>query len=299
VPETISAPSTGTATGVGASALAAFGWGFAGIFGSLTSTSGIILTFYRCWLGAGLIVAATLLSGRRFDWRVLRTSALGGMLLCADMVCFFSAIKLTSVAVATVIGALQPVLVMLAAGPFVGERIDRWNLAWTILAVAGVGVIVVGAGAPSGDQRLGDLLALGSLAAWAAYFVVAKRASPKMEALEYTAGVTTVAALSTTVVVLVSGQSLARVQAGDWVWIALLAVIPTGAHLLMNVAHRYLDVSISSVIASSNPIVAAVAAWIILGQSLGAVQVAGGAVGVAAIAIVAARGGQPVASPVE
>jgi drug/metabolite transporter (DMT)-like permease len=58
-------------------------------------------------------------------------------------------------------------------------------------------------------------------------------------------------------------------------------------------------VSISSVIASSNPIVAAVAAWIILGQSLGAVQVAGGAVGVAAIAIVAARGGQPVASPVE
>jgi drug/metabolite transporter (DMT)-like permease len=284
---------------LGASALAAFGWGFAGIFASLTSTSGIILTFYRCWMGAALLIGAVVLSGRRVSWRLLRTSAVGGMLLCADMVLFFSAIKLTSVAVATVIGALQPVLVMLAAGPFVGERVDRWNLAWTVLAVGGVGVIVVGAGSPSHGQATGDLLALGSLAAWAAYFVVAKRASPRVEALEYTAGVTTVAALSTTAVVLVSGQSLTRVQAGDWVWIVLLAVIPTGAHLLMNVAHRYLDVSVSSVVASSNPIVAAVAAWIILGQGLGGLQVAGGAVGVAAIGIVAARGGHPPESPVE
>ena len=75
---------------------------------------------------------------------------------------------------------------------------------------------------------------------------------------------------------LVSGESLGRVEAGDWLWIALLAVVPGGAHLAMNWAHRYVDASVSSVIGSSNPIVAAGAAVVILGQPVTIVQVACG-----------------------
>jgi drug/metabolite transporter (DMT)-like permease len=72
-------------------------------------------------------------------------------------------------------------------------------------------------------------------------------------------------------------------------WIALLSVVPTGAHLLMNWAHRYLDVSIASIIGSANPIVAAVASYVILGQRLDAIQMAGGIVGIAAITVIARR----------
>jgi drug/metabolite transporter (DMT)-like permease len=102
-----------------------------------------------------------------------------------------------------------------------------------------------------------------------------------------------------TPIVLLSGQSLARVKAGDWLWICLLAVVPGSAHLIMNWAHRYVDASVSSVIGSSNPIVAAVAAMAILGQPLTAVQVGAGLVGIGAIAVVAARHRQPVESPLE
>jgi drug/metabolite transporter (DMT)-like permease len=75
--------------------------------------------------------------------------------------------------------------------------------------------------------------------------------------------------------------------------------VPGGAHLLINIAHRYLDVSISSLIASANPVVAAIGAYLVLGQTLDPLQIAGGVVGLVGISIVAGRRKQPPASPAE
>jgi drug/metabolite transporter (DMT)-like permease len=278
-----------SALGLGASALAAVGWGFAGVFADLTTAPALVLTFYRMWIGAGLLSAIVLATGRKLTWRLLRASSLGGLLLCADMAMFFSAIKLTSVAIATVIGALQPALIVIAARPLLGERVGRWDLVWTVVAIVAVATIVSGGGSPSSHQARGDLLAVGSLLAWSAYFLVSKRSRLHLDALDYTAGVTITAAMAMTVVVLVSRQPLSRVRAGDWLWIALIAVIPGSGHLLMNWAHHYLDASVSSVIGSASPIFAAGGAYVIVGQVLTTTQMIGGLVGIAAIAVVAAR----------
>jgi drug/metabolite transporter (DMT)-like permease len=102
-----------SARGLTASALAA-GWGFAGIFANLAHAPGLVLTFYRTWLAAALLTAAVVVSGRRMSWRLVWAATPAG--LCGDMTMFVSAVKLTSVAVATVIGALQPALVLFVAG---------------------------------------------------------------------------------------------------------------------------------------------------------------------------------------
>lgn len=278
--------------GLIASALAAFGWGFAGVFAVLAHAPGLVLTFYRTWLGALLLIASAALSGRRMGWKLVWAATPAGLLWCGDMTMFFSAVKLTSVAVATVIGALQPVLVLFVAGPLFGERVDRRMVAWTALAIVGVVVIVVGAGVPAGDERLGDFLAAGSMVCWAGYFVASKRVAPGHDALGYTAAVTVVAAAGASVVLFCSSQSLADVQATDWIWIALLAVVPAVSHVLLNWAHRHLDVAVQSVIGSAVPIVAAVAAWVVLGQRLDGLQIAGGVVGIGAVTVVAVRSGQ-------
>jgi drug/metabolite transporter (DMT)-like permease len=287
------------AIGLGGSVLAAIGWGFGPIFASLTSAPGLVLTFYRLWLGAALLVVAVYVSGRRLTWSTLRTSWLGGVFLGGDMAMFFSAIKLTSVVDATVISAVQPAIVLIAARRLFGERMGRWDVCWILVAIAGVSGAVVGPGVSSHHEVVGDLLAVGAMLSWSAYWLVSKHARVAQNALEYTAGVTVVAALMLTVLVLLSGQSLLRVELGDWLWLSLLAVVPGSAHLLMNWVHRYVDASISSVIGSSNPIFAAAGAVVILGQPLTAVQVAGGLVGITAIAIVATRHRQPAESPLE
>ena len=68
-----------------------------------------------------------------------------------------------------------------------------------------------------------------------------------------------------------------------------MTVVPGSAHLVLNWAHRFVAVSVSSVIVSVNPIVAAGAATVVLHQSLDLLQVTGGLVAVFAAAIVARR----------
>ncbi len=299
---TLAAPPTRSrhqAVGLGASGLASVGWGFAAIFARLASAPGLVLCFYRLWLGAALLSIAVYASGRRLSWDHFRDSWLGGLFLAGDMAMFFCALKLTSVVDVTVIGAVQPALVLMVARPLFGERMGRWDVFWILVAMVGVSAAVIGPGVTSHHQLLGDLLATGSMLSWSAYWLVSKHARAKQNALEYTAVVTIVAAATLTLVVLVSAQSLARVHAGDSLWIALLAVVPGGAHLVMNWAHKYVDASVSSVIGASNPIVAAAAAVVILRQPLTVVQVGCGLAGLAAIAIVAARHRQPVESALE
>jgi hypothetical protein len=55
---------------------------------------------------------------------------------------------------------------------------------------------------------------------------VSKHARAKYDALDYTAGVTIVAAIVLVPLVLVSGQSLKGVPLHGWFWIGLLAIVP-------------------------------------------------------------------------
>lgn len=258
-----------------------------------------MLTFYRLWLAAVLLSIAVYASGRRLTWATVRASWLGGVFLAADMAMFFSAVKLTSIVDATVISAVQPALVLIVARRVFGERVGRWDVIWILLAMAGVAVAVLGPGLSGRHQLIGDLLAVGAMLCWSAYWLVSKRARAVHNAMEYTAAVTIMAAVTMAPIVLLSGQSLGRVHAGDWLWIFLVATVPGGAHLLMNWAHRYVDASISSVIGCLSPLIAAVAAMVILGQPLSAVQVGGVLVGLTAIAVVAVRHRHGVESPVE
>ncbi len=277
------------ALGLAASATAAAAWGVAAIFVKVADVPALVLTLYRLWVATAILLIVSLATRRTLRWRHLGAVVPGGILLAADMACFFSAVKLTSIADVTVIAALQPALVLLVAGRMFGEIITRTDIAWTALAIAGVSVVVIGPGVPTSHHLAGDVLAVASLLAWAGYFVVSKRARQATGALEYTFGVTAVGAVVLLPVVLISGQGLGVSRPGSWLWIGLLAVVPGTGHLLMNWAHRSVDVSVSSVVGASNPVFAGGAAWIFLHQTLDVVQLAGGIVGIAAIGVVAGR----------
>ncbi len=275
--------------GVMAVAFAAAGWGTAAIFIRLSHVPPLVLTEYRLVVSSGLLLVVLAVTGRRLRLSDLWAAIPGGVLLCADMACFFTAVDETRVVDAAVIGALQPALVMLVARPLFDERVDRWDLGWTALAIAGVVAVVAGDGVPRGTNVRGDVLAVVSLLAWSAYFLVSKRARQRTGTVEYTFWVTLVAAIVLVPFAVGSGERLVVDSASPWLWIAMLALIPGTGHLLVNWAHSRVDVSISSVIGSSNPIFAAGVAWAVLGQGLDAVQILCGLVGIAAMCVVAGR----------
>lgn len=275
--------------GMAAAAFAAAGWGIASVFIKLARLPPLTLTEYRLALASGILLVALLASGHRLRFADLRLAVPGGVFLCADMACFFAAVEKTRIADAAVISSLQPALVMLAAGRLFRERIDGWDVLWTALAIAGVGAVVLGAGIPHGTGVVGDVLAIASLLAWTGYFLVSKRARPSIGALEYTFWVTVVAAVVLLPVAVISGEHLGVGHSSAWLWIVLLALVPGTGHLLINWAHRGVNVSVSSVIGASNPIFAAGGAWLVLGQGLDLAEVVCGTLAIGAICVVAGR----------
>ena len=147
----------GTARGVGAATAAMVAWGLSGILVVLTKEPGLAVALERLLLGVPFVGALLVLTRRRLDWSSFWRTVPGGVLLCGDVAMFFSAVKLTSIADATVIGALQPALVLFVAGPLFDEKPVRADFVWTAVAIAGVGVVVLGVGGTGSHQVLGDL----------------------------------------------------------------------------------------------------------------------------------------------
>ena len=110
------------------------------------------------------------------------------------------------------IGALQPILMLLIVGRLFGERVHRRDVLLSMVAIAGVGIVMFGsAGLPDANPH-GDLLAAGALFAWTGYFVFSKRTQQAMSPLEYTAATALWATALNTPIAFLSGQSLAVSQ---------------------------------------------------------------------------------------
>ena len=286
--------------GTAAAVVAMVSWGFGPVLIRLTAMPGLTLAVYRLWLGFLLMVPLWAAARRPLSWRVLRQSLPAGVMFGSNAALFFSAVKLTSVANATLIGALQPALVLLVAGRWFGERVGAREIIWTLVSIAGVALVVGGSAGTPTWSPLGDLLAVGALLTFTGYFLAAKQARARLDTVELMAGAMLVSALVATPVALLSGQALRVPRAADWLWLALFVVVPgTGGHLLMNWAHRWVDVSVSSLLAVGWPVVAAVAALVILGEPLGPLQVVGGLVALAAITAVLHAQRRPPAAPAE
>jgi drug/metabolite transporter (DMT)-like permease len=275
------------ALGVAADLFAAALWGFTGIIVTYARTPAFVLTFYRLWISVALMLATLALRHRRLRWRMLARAAPAGVLLGVNLTCYVFAFRLTSIADASVIGALQPALVLILAAMLFGEIVGVREVLLTMTAIVGVAGVVIASPASLGVHGRGDLLAALGTVAFAGYWLFAKSARRQIPTLEFMTGVWLSAAIAITPIALASGESFAAMPAADWPWIVALAVVPGVGHVLMNWGHRFVDASVSAVIGILNAPVAAVAALIILRQALSLFQIFCGLVAVVAIALVA------------
>ena len=248
---------------------------------------GLALGFHRLWMGTLLTLVVLYATGRRLTPTIFRLSLWGGLAFGVDIVLFFSALKETTVANATVVGALQPAIVLLIAGRLFGEPATKRVVVWSGVAIAGVAVVVYGSsGAPTWSLT-GDLLAIGALFAWTGYFVASKQARRYVAPFEYLTAMLVIATATVAPVALLSGHRLDAGPAGDWMWIAALAVGSGGiGHLLINWAHAHVDLAVMSLLTLAVPVMAVIAASIFLDEPIGLAQVVGMAIVIAALAVV-------------
>lgn len=274
--------------GMSAALVAVAAWGAGPVMARGIHMPGMTVVFYRLWIG-GLVTAAVLYARNgRLSWRVMRLSLAGGIAFGLNISLFFSALKLTTVANATVISALQPALLFLVAGPMFGEHVRARDVAWTATAIGGVALVVFGAHASHGHELKGDLLAVGALFSWSYYFVASKRARQQLGALEYQTALTLISAAVATPIAILSAQSLAPggYDATTWMWLLLIVLGGAIGHLAMNYAHAHVKLTITSLLTLSTPVTSAAGAAVFLHEGLSWLQAAGMAVVLAALGIV-------------
>ncbi len=269
---------------VAAVAAAIITWGFVSPLVKYASLSGPAMAFWRLWLGAIVLLLILRIARTPLHREIWKWALPAGVVFGTNMVLFVVSVKMTTVANATLIGALQPAIVLLVAGPWFGEVVTRRQIACVALAIVGVAVAIVGsAGAPEWNP-VGDALAMLAVLAFTAYFLISKQARATVGTLEYMTVVHLVAALVATPLALAHPGALVSFDPVDVLIVLFFALVSgTAGQFVISWAHRYVDVSLSSLMMLGVPVVAAITAWLLLGESLGAVQIVGGLITLAAI----------------
>lgn len=284
-PAVASAPTEELSRGLLAAAVAVTAWGVSSVIAKVLPQGAFVIAAYRFGTYFVVISLIRALRQNRLSLTAFRKSLPGGLWLAADVVLFFTAVKLTSVVNATIIGALQPLLLTIYGVRFLGERIRRSDVMLGAAALGAVAVIVL-AGSNSGESSLaGDLAAVGALFSWSAYFVFAKRADGHVSPTDYTLAVSLIVLLVTAPLAPAFGQSLAWPSWEEWGWLLLMAL---GAgflgHNLMNWSIVRIPLWLGSTMTLLVPVVSSAIAWIFLDEPLNAIQIIAMFTALAAIA---------------
>ena len=169
--------------GVAALAVVVIVWSASNVVAKTVSSTGIFVSFYRLWFALPAVWIPVLLSTNwrtRLDRDWLSASLVGGTLFALHQFLFFTSLKLTSVANVTVIGALQPILVLLVADRLFEERAHAGAWLWSGVAFAGTAAVVFGSSHGLGWSWKGDVLATLNLFAFTAYFLASKHIRPRL-----------------------------------------------------------------------------------------------------------------------
>ena len=211
------------------------------------------------------------------DARDLLALALPGFFFAGDLALWHWSIRLTSVANATLFANFAPILVTIAARILFLERIRPLFLAGLLLASTGA-ILVVGSSTSLTRRHVaGDLLGLATALFYAAYLLSVKHVRRRHPTLVVMLWSSLSACPVLALVALLSGEVLIPHSALGWtVLVALALVSQIVGQGLIAFAFRHLPVSFSSVSLLTQPVVAALLAWGLLGESLSPLQAMGG-----------------------
>jgi drug/metabolite transporter (DMT)-like permease len=266
-------------------AVAVFAWGFGPLLVRGIDASAPTIVFWRLWISAPVMLIAAYFTGGRVSIPLFKSVFVPGVLFGISMLVGFTSYRETSIANATLIGALQPAL-MLFIGPMLfGDRSGARQILFAVIALAGISTVVLGAKDSSGASLHGDVLALINLGLFTAYFVRVKQVRNKgVHSAALLAGVFCVAAVVVSPWVLLTSHDVGGVHGVDWLSIVTMVLVSgVVGHGLMTWAQRHLDITLASLLMLGSPVVSAVGAWFVFAQELSALQIAGAVVVLAAL----------------
>ena len=202
--------------------------------------------------------------------------AAAGVALALHLFAWIAAVQATTVANATLVLALNPVITAAGAYLLFGERASpRLKIAIAV-GVAGVAAVGWGDLALEPGQLVGDALSMVSAFLFSAYLLIGKRVRPKLDTNAYVTAVYGVAALVGFGAMLAAGLPLVAYTPRTWLCFGLMAAVPTLlGHTSLNAAVKYLPAGRITALTLAEPLLAGAVALVAFGERVSAGAVAG------------------------
>ncbi|HXK21430.1 MAG TPA: DMT family transporter [Myxococcota bacterium] len=268
---------------------------FAAIFVRLALPAPPTVTgFYRMFFAAIAMAVWAALIGRRVVWRgraagfALASGACFGL----DLAFWHTSIVLTSVGLATLLVNLTPVHLGVYAVTVRRERLAPRFVAGAALALAGM-VLLLGPGLHASGHASGlrgPGFAIVASLFYAGYLLLMSEARREMDAFDALLLMTLASAGVLASVALAAGNPFGGFSGASWAAMLGCALLTqVGGVLGVVWLLRHLPPTYASVTLLAQPVCAALLAWLLLGESIGPLQAAGGGVVLAGIALAAVR----------
>ena len=277
----------------------AVAFGAMGIFGKLAydegATVGTLLAV-RFLLAAALFWALVVATGAARQVRTLSgrdvgiALALGAVGYSAQAGAYFAALQRLDAGLLSLLLYTFPAMVTVAAVALGRERASRRKAGALVVASAGLILVLAGAGAGALDP-VGALLGVTAAVVYTTYILTSAGVAERVGPLLLSALVCTGAATTLTLATVFEGDlHLDDVSAAGFGWLAGIAVVSTvGAVSLFFAGLKRVGPTTASILSTAEPVTTVVLAFLAFGESLGPVQLAGGALVLAAALVLSVR----------
>lgn len=263
--------------------LSAAGYGAMAVFGKLAYDAGVAvgdLLLVRFALGAALLFAIAAVTGALRG--VPRRSLLAGLAMGAigyatQSGLYFGALERMDASLLALILYVFPALVLIGAVALGRERASVRRVVALLIALAGTALVLVGAATGSLDA-LGTAMGFGAALAYTVYILVGDRVGAGMPPVTLAASVCLGATFTYTLASIVRGGPDLGFGAAGWAWLGAIVLVSTvGSILCFFAGLARVGPSAAAILSTLEPVVTVVLAAAVFGESLGAVQLLGGA----------------------
>jgi drug/metabolite transporter (DMT)-like permease len=215
-------------------------------------------------------------------WAVL---VLAGLFFAIDTGLYNWSLKLTSIAHATLIVNLAPMVALAAGFLMFGERFGPAKAFALIAALSGAALMTV-TRSDGGGTLIGNSLAFLAMIGYALYLVAVKQARHEHDTLAIMVWSSLVGAVAMFAAAALAGEQLLPSTTYGWGVLITLGLL---AHVfgqgLVAFGMREAPVGLASILLLTQPLVATIAAWVIFGEAMGPIEAAGAGLVLAGLVI--------------
>ena len=277
--------------------------GFSALFVRWADAPGPVTGFYRMAIASLILVPIALIRhGPPRHWPAsgLRFAALGGAALCFDLALWNTAVLYTSAANATLLANTAPLWVAIAAALLFKEKLSGRFWIGLLLVLSGAAAVLGADFLRDFHLGLGDLMAISAGVFYAGYYVATQAGRRSMASLPYVTAAGVTATIMLLGLVLLMGLPLTGYPLQTFAAFAALGLVTQVlGYVSVGYALGHLPASLVAPTMVGQPVMTALLAIPLLGETLLPVQWIGGAAVLVGIVLVhrSHRGAVPVTSP--